>query len=252
VTESLEKPSSVSKATERACFAGELFLQEQDLHLWFCPERMVVSSDDFKRRVLSRYAPVAPREWCFELGASGKPKLVGPDLPGHLELLQFNLSHSREWLVCAVSGAASVGVDLEYCDPGRDTRKLAQRFFHPDEVAAIDACKAAERVDRFYDYWTLKEARVKASGEALAPALASSSFELSFPVPGGPGAIAARASDRAATVQYLLWDLSAGFRLAVCRIGDLALPPCLRLLALPEEGVAAEFEASLRATSMRQ
>lgn len=250
MTASSARPSSVSKVTERACSGGQLILQEQGLHLWLCPARLVAGSDDFKRRVLSRYAPVAPSEWCFEVGASGKPKLVGPDLPGQLASLQFNLSHSRDWLVCAISGAASVGVDLEYCDPGRDTRKLAQRFFHPDEVAAIDACDAAERVDRFYDYWTLKEARVKASGAALARALDSSSFELSFPVPGGIGAIATRASDSATTVQYLLWDLPAGFRLAVCRIGDLALPPCLRLLELREEGVAAEFEASLRGTSM--
>ena len=250
MTESSVRPSSGSKATERACSSGQLSLQQEDLHLWFCPARMVASSDDFKRRVLSHYAPVAPREWCFELGARGKPKLVGPDLPEPLESLQFNISHSRDWLVCAISGAASVGVDREYCDPGRDTRKLAQRFFHPDEVAAIDACDAAERVDRFYDYWTLKEARVKASGEALALALDSSSFRLSFPVPGAVGAVATGASDSAATVQYLLWDLPASFRLAVCRIGELALPPCLRLLELQEEGVATEFDAALRASSM--
>jgi phosphopantetheinyl transferase len=251
VTESSARPSSVSKATEGACSGGQLSLQEQDLHLWRCPARTVASSDDFKRRILSHYAAVAPREWCFEVGDRGKPKLAGPDLPEQLQSLQFNLSHSRDWLVCAISGAASVGVDLEYCDPGRDTRKLAHRFFHPDEVATIDVCDAAGHVDRFYDYWTLKEARVKASGEALALALDSSSFELSFPVPGGSGAIATRAPDSATTVQYLLWDLPAGFRLALCRIGDLALPPCLRLLELREEGVAAEFEASLRATSMQ-
>jgi phosphopantetheinyl transferase len=251
VTESSVRPSSVSKATERACAGGQLSLQEQDLHLWRCPARMVASSDDFKRRVLSHYAPVAPREWCFEVGARGKPKLVGPDLPEQLQSLQFNLSHSRDWLVCAISGAASVGVDLEYCDSGRDTRKLAQRFFHPDEVTAIDAGDAAERGDRFYDYWTLKEARVKAKGEALALALDSNNFELSFAVQRGIGTITPRAPDSAETVQYLLWDLPAGFRLALCRIGDLALPPGLRLLELREEGVAAEFEASLRATSMQ-
>ncbi len=252
MTESSVRPSSVSRITEGACSGGQLSLQRQDLHLWRCPARMVVSSDDFKRRVLSHYAAVAPQEWCFEVGARGKPKLVGPDLPEQLQSLQFNLSHSRDWLVCAISGAASVGVDLEYCDPGRDTGKLAQRFFHPEEVGVIEACDTAEAVDRFYDYWTLKEARVKASGEALALALDSNSFELSFPVPGGIGAIATRAPDSAATVQYLLWDLPAGFRLAVCRLGDLALPPCLRLLELRAEGVAAEFEASLRATSMQR
>lgn len=222
------------------------------MHLWRAPARIVGSSDDFKRRVLSHYAAVAPQEWRFDVGTRGKPALLGPALPESLQTLQFNLSHSRDWLVCAISGAAHVGIDLEYCDPARDTLKLARRFFHPGEVLALEACAAAVGVDRFYDYWTLKEARVKASGEALALSLDSRSFEFAGWEDDAVARVAALAPDSAATVQYLLWDLPASFRLAVCRIGDIALPPRLRLLELDDKGLVGEFEASLRATSLQR
>ena len=249
MTESSARPSSVFSASKTSVSGGQLSLQEQDLHLWRCPAAVVSNSDDFKRRVLSHYAPIAPQDWRFEAGAAGKPALVGTGVDGQLPSLQFNVSHSRDWLVCAISGAASVGIDLEFCDPGRDTLKLARRFFHPEEVAAIEACAAAETVDRFYDYWTLKEARVKAAGERLAPALDSYSFELSFPLKQDVGSIAIRAPDTPATVQYLLWRLPQGFRLAVCRQGNVGLLPRVRLLEMGQEDVAGEFDASLRAVS---
>lgn len=52
------------------------------------------------RAVLSRYADLSPHEWCFEYGAKGKPSLTATlrQQTG----LEFNLSHSGDWLLIGV------------------------------------------------------------------------------------------------------------------------------------------------------
>jgi len=121
----------------------------------------VAGSDQFQREVLSRYANVAPADWRFSRGEHGKPGLLDSPRP-----LDFNLSHSGDWLACAITAGTAVGLDIEYCDPDRDVLKLARRFFQTHEIAALQACNREEQTARFYDYWTLKEARER-SGEIL-------------------------------------------------------------------------------------
>jgi 4'-phosphopantetheinyl transferase len=41
---------------------------------------------------------------------------------------------------------------------------LAGRYFAPLEVDALGALPAAERLGRFFAYWTLKESYIKARG----------------------------------------------------------------------------------------
>ena len=156
-----------SVSRERLC------LGSRDVHIWLSPSSAVIDSDQFKRGVLSRYAPVAAADWKFTVGTQGKPALAASPLP-----LDFNLSDSGDWLACAVTGGTPVGVDLEYCDPRRDVMKLARRFFQPEEVACLARCDHLRQVARFYDYWTLKEARIKASGSALGLDLENCGFKL--------------------------------------------------------------------------
>jgi len=151
-----------------------------DLHLWLCRREQVASSAAFSREVLSRYAPVAPDDWQFRVGKYGKPRIANAPIA-----LDFNLSHSRDWLVCAVTAGSAIGVDIEYCDPAREFSKLARRFYQPQEYEALEAMPAADRCARFYDLWTLKEARVKAGGGALGNQLSSLGFTLLSPAPGG-------------------------------------------------------------------
>ena len=102
-----EKTFSVSEGRASDFSEGLLALGVQELHLWFCPIHTIASSDQFKREVLSHYAPMAPVDWCFVQGKNGKPRLESPPRP-----LDFNLSHSGDWLVCAVTAGSAVGVDL--------------------------------------------------------------------------------------------------------------------------------------------
>ena len=231
MTASSARPSS---ASERP-----LPLDGEDLHLWFCRADAVADSAALVRTVLSGYAAPEAGAWQFARGEHGKPSLVGAPRP-----LDFNLSDSGDWRVCAVTAGTAVGVDLEHCDPRRDVMKLARRFFDPAEVAALEACRSADgQRDRFYDYWTLKEARVKAHGGALGPALASLAFELDFPAgapAGEPGRIAETRPGASSGDHYCLLEPVPGYRLATCWQRPAGVLPRLRLFQwCPLEGARA-------------
>ena len=212
---SKEKALSGSEEKAPDVSGGLLTLGVQELHLWLYPIHAIASSDQFKREVLSHYAPMAPADWCFVQGENGKPRLEDPPRP-----LDFNLSHSGDWLVCAVTAGSAVGVDLEICEPQRDIMKLARRFFRAAEIAALQACPLEQQLERFYDYWTLKEARIKCRGAALGQALEATGFQLA----GAPVAeeesglmrIAQDPADNNGSAHYCLLQPLPGYRLATC------------------------------------
>ncbi|WP_421659106.1 4'-phosphopantetheinyl transferase family protein [Leptothermofonsia sp. ETS-13] len=113
------------------------------------------------RAILSRYAKTDPTQIQFHYGTSGKPALV--DISG----LEFNLSHSQDLMLCAIARNSRVGVDLEYLRPVSDLDHLTQRFFSPQEYLAIQALPEDERLRSFFQYWTCKEALLKAIGDGL-------------------------------------------------------------------------------------
>jgi phosphopantetheinyl transferase len=103
------------------------------------------------RALLARYLDADPYELRFELGAHGKPGLRGEPTDtrwdsgsGPSEDLRFNLSHTGELMLVAVSAGREVGVDVE---------RARERY-------------AAE----FLRAWTVREATVKCLGDGLGAA----------------------------------------------------------------------------------
>src|SRR5690554_1622339 len=89
----------------------------------------------------------------------------------------FNLSHADDALVIAVASHGRVGVDVESTQRAvEDPMRLAQKYFHEDEAAALLALPEEQRLSRFLVLWTLKEACVKATGQGLANTLQEFSF----------------------------------------------------------------------------
>jgi 4'-phosphopantetheinyl transferase len=126
------------------------------------------------RTLLSRYADgVGPAEWRFVQNAYGRPELASPQLPFKL---CFNLSNTQGLVACAVCVDRSVGVDVENVSRATSGLHLAQRFFSPDEVHALKALPESAQRERFFVYWTLKEAYIKARGMGLAIPLRQFSF----------------------------------------------------------------------------
>ncbi len=147
----------------RAVLDGEEREKQRRFHFERHRQQYLVSHA-LVRMTLSRYAPVRPVEWTFTKNAYGCPAVSGP---GNTRL-RFNLSHTDGMAVCAVMWDADVGVDVEDAWRRGETVEIADRFFAPTEVAALRALPLERQKERFFEYWTLKEAYIKARGMGLS------------------------------------------------------------------------------------
>jgi 4'-phosphopantetheinyl transferase len=132
------------------------------------------------RLTLSRYGPTAPADWRFATNAHDCPFVV--DEQAGDPPLRFNVSHTDHLVVLALTRGHRVGVDVE-CIDRAVFDSVPERHFAPDEVRDLRACPVEEQPRRFFDYWTLKEAYIKARGLGLALPLDQFAFALD---PGRP------------------------------------------------------------------
>ena len=123
------------------------------------------------RSLLGAQAGLAPEALSFGTGEHGKPFLLGQDNP-----CTFNLSHSDHLAALAVS-SVELGVDVEVV--GRFHEGVARDRFSPQENAALDALPADRRNDAFYQFWTTKEAVLKALGTGFSRASNSFTIDIS-------------------------------------------------------------------------
>jgi 4'-phosphopantetheinyl transferase len=147
-------------------FACTLSLDEQQRAERFRLPRdshRFIASRGILRTLLGRYLQIAPKQLQFSYGASGKPALADALAHG----LRFNLSHSEDLMLCAIARCGCIGIDLEHLRPVNNLEDLTQRFFSPQEHAAIHALPDARRLRSFFQHWTCKEALLKATGEGL-------------------------------------------------------------------------------------
>ena len=132
------------------------------------------------RTMLSRYAPVAPADWSFIANVHGRPEIL--DRPPNAPDLRFNISHTDGLIACAVTIGREVGVDVEHINRNL-THDVAGRFFAPAEVTDLRSLPLDDQRRVFFDYWTLKEAYIKARGFGLALPLGDFAFKLNPPNP---------------------------------------------------------------------
>lgn len=133
----------------------------------------------------------------------GKPAFADePDI-------HFNLSHSGDWVVAAL-GPSELGVDVEQVLPV--SPGIAESCFSPAELGLLQHLTEEERLNRFYDIWTLKESYIKCIGRGLSQPL--DSFTIMVRPDGkmeycGPD-IEAR------NYQFMLIPMEGPYKLAVC------------------------------------
>lgn len=116
------------------------------------------------RDILGKYLDKEKSEIQFETQSNGKPVLSPP----WTSVFSFNLSHSGELALCAISADAQIGVDVERVRPIEDVEKLATRFLSPEESSQILGCDLKNRLDRFFEIWTAKESYLKALGVGIS------------------------------------------------------------------------------------
>lgn len=128
------------------------------------------------RSVLSQYAGLRPEQWRFEANEFGRPHVANPDAPHGLA---FNLSHKPGCVTSLVGARRDLGVDVEDTAAGRPNfLAIAGRFFSASEADALVALPDAQRRQRFYELWTLKESYIKARGVGLSLGLSRFSFSI--------------------------------------------------------------------------
>lgn len=137
--------------------------------------RRFVAARAFSRKTLAKYLSVSPLELSFVYGAFGKPGL-SPRPDG--TRVEFNLSHSGDMAILAVTGGPHVGIDVEQVIPMQDLQGMASRFFSAYENAILSEVPLHIRDFAFYCCWTRKEAFLKALGHGLAHPL--DSFDVSL------------------------------------------------------------------------
>jgi 4'-phosphopantetheinyl transferase len=117
------------------------------------------------RELMASYTDQAPAEIEFEYGNYGKPylKSAGPSSG-----VSFNLSHSKDVVLLAITRRREVGVDIEYIKPGRNYLAVAQFYFSERERSQLAALPERARQEAFFHGWARKEAFIKALGLGLA------------------------------------------------------------------------------------
>lgn len=125
----------------------------------------------YLRQILSQYLDLAPENIVFSYGEQGKPAILGSSgCANEGNPIQFNLSHSRDRAVYAITAKYPIGIDIEYIHP-LPAAELVERFFSPAECAIFHALPAAIQPAAFFHAWTQKEAYLKACGTGLTTPL---------------------------------------------------------------------------------
>ncbi len=116
------------------------------------------------RLILARYVKAKPARLQIEPGEYGKPFFADAK---STQGLRFNLTHSKELALIAVSRDREVGVDVEYMRSDFVTDEVAAHFFSASEAEEFRAVPRELRTQSFFNCWTRKEAYIKARGEGL-------------------------------------------------------------------------------------
>jgi len=182
-------------------------LAPDEIHLWrlrggahLTPRGVSATAHLQLGRLLSAYAGT-DRPLAIVRGTHGKP--TAPDAGG----IEFNLSHSGRHVLIAFARDQALGVDVEAVDGRhRSIMAIAQRFFAPEEAAALDRLDEAERRLAFLRLWTCKEAVLKALGSGLHFGLDRLRFALD--AAGAPRAVRSVGADAASDWQLQRWEAS--------------------------------------------
>lgn len=156
------------------------------------------------RIILGCYLNMQPSELRFSYGSYEKPILID-QRDGHV--LHFNVSHSDELGLCAVTRDRELGVDLERIRPGFIHEEIPEHFFSSQEVTKLRALPISLQEKAFFRCWTRKEAYLKAKGGGLSAKL--NQFEVSF-APGEPAAILNTFDDPKEKIRWSLFDIDPG------------------------------------------
>lgn len=153
------------------------------------------------RYLLGSYLNLAPQRVPIAANEHGKPMVTGLSPAQHLE---FNVSHSGEWVLLAFTRENPLGIDVE-CHRPVEFDELVRGFFSPAERAVWSGLQPEHKSLAFYAAWTRKEAYLKALGLGLSRAL--DGFTVRYAPREAPPALLWCADDPKAPERWRILDL---------------------------------------------
>ncbi len=117
------------------------------------------------RRIMGRYLNEPPLSLVFGASATGKPFLQAT---AQSRGVAFNLAHSAQYGLLALTCDREVGVDIEIERNLGDISGLARQIMSPTEFQCFQSTAAHLAAEAVFGLWTRKEALLKAIGTGFS------------------------------------------------------------------------------------
>lgn len=157
------------------------------------------------RTIICEKLNIRNRNIIFVKNKYGKPYLK--DYPN----FEFNISHSADFVVCAIDDKP-IGIDVEEV---KDIQyeEIAKNFFSTSEFDYIVKRDLDVELNKFYEIWTLKESYIKCCGQGLSIPLKSFSFDIDM-----YENIKVIIDDEYKENVFKKFDIGSGYKMAVCSL----------------------------------
>lgn len=186
---SLKQPSAYLESLRKILSSDELAKAER---FYFEKDRTsYIAARGMLRKILSHYLAIEPSTIQFQYSPYGKPSVP--------QAIHFNVSHSHERVLYAISQKRVVGIDIEFIRPVQEFWEVAKTYFSKNEVAMLAKIPPQKQLEAFYQLWTRKEAYIKAKGGGLSMPL--SSFDVSL---GEPTRLLETRPDKVEALNWIL------------------------------------------------
>lgn len=128
--------------------------------------------------ILSQHTRIPVHDIKIAIDDYKKPFLVNTNL------VCFNISHSNDYAIIAVTNIISLGVDIEYINEDFGFSEIVKDIYNSQEINNI--VQSDNKANIFFKYWTRKESIVKATG------LGISDYLIEIPATDGKHAVSKR------------------------------------------------------------
>lgn len=128
-------------------------------------KKQFIVSRSALRKILSNSIDIPNDEVNFYYSEHGKPFIENKY---NNKAIEFNISHSDQCILIAISMKNQLGVDIEKINTEINYESLSKRFFSERENEYFRNIEPDKQLDTFYAIWTRKEAFIKATGQGIA------------------------------------------------------------------------------------
>jgi 4'-phosphopantetheinyl transferase len=154
----------IERVTESAVVDFEQRLAASEAHRYANFARIQRKRQFLVARMLLRVAAskmmnVPVHEITVRDRVGSAPELFVAD--GQFSPPNFSISHSGNWVGCALSTEVMLGFDIEVNDPDRDIVALSEAAFQPNEQLWLIRQPDVNRIAAFYQLWSTREALYK-------------------------------------------------------------------------------------------